>query len=113
ATFQFVCRHAEHADITAQGQEAEFPPRAMTVVETEQLAPEADREHLDPDPAPAGDQEMAHLVNENQGCQENQEPEAVARNFGEDIHASSLFLQYISFDRGCGADQAALRRRVV
>ncbi len=77
AAFQVVGRLAEHAHIAAQRQQAELPARAVSVGEAEQLAAEADREDLDPDAAPAGDQEMAELVDEDQRASDrtrNQKP---------------------------------------
>jgi hypothetical protein len=51
--------------VAAEGDGAELPAGAAAVVEAEQLGAEAEREGVNPDPAPAPDQEVAHLVHEH------------------------------------------------
>src|SRR3546814_3893518 len=46
---------AEHLDVTAERDGAELPSRLHTVGPAEQLRPEPDREHLDPDAIPPRD----------------------------------------------------------
>src|SRR5690606_37035352 len=45
-----------------------------------------DREHLDPDPAPARDPEMAELVHENQDGQDDQKADQVVRQTAQKFH---------------------------
>ena len=56
---------ALEADIAAERDGAELPARAAAVGEAGQLAAEADGEGGDADAAPAGDEEMPHLVHEH------------------------------------------------
>src|SRR5262249_17498470 len=53
---------AEHLDIAAERQERELEAGAVPVGETDQLAPESDREGLDPHAAAARHDEMAELM---------------------------------------------------
>ena len=64
--------------VAAKRDQREAPARAVPVVETEQLAAEADREHLDVDAAPAADEEMAELVDEDDQRQDEEERQQVA-----------------------------------
>lgn len=69
---------AEEFHITAKWNRREFPARAETVVEAKKLRAEPNGENQDPDPAPAGDQEMAELVKEHHQRQDEQEGDEIA-----------------------------------
>src|SRR6266849_974295 len=56
--------------IPAQWNGRELPAGAVPVGEAEELAPEPDRKHLNPNAAPSRDQEMAELVKENDDRQD-------------------------------------------
>src|SRR5690606_11509865 len=56
---------AEELHIAAERNGRDLPARAVPVVEADQFRPEADRERLDSDATPAGDEEMAQLVKED------------------------------------------------
>src|SRR4029079_3967628 len=55
----------EELDVAAERDPGEAPARAVLVGEAEDLAAEADGEIPHPDAAPARDQEMAELVNDD------------------------------------------------
>ena len=63
---------AEELYVPAERNGGNFPPRAMTIVEAEKLGAEPDRKNQDLDAAPAGDQEMAELVEEHHERQNEQ-----------------------------------------
>src|SRR5215469_4736420 len=69
---------AEEFHITAEWNRREFPARAVTVVEAKKLGAEANGENQYPDPAPAGDQEMAELVEEHHQRQDEQKGDKIA-----------------------------------
>ncbi len=60
---------AEHLDVAAERDRAEFPAGAGAVPPAEQFRAEADREDFDPDPVAARDQVMAELVNKDEDRQ--------------------------------------------
>ena len=72
---------ALEAHIAAKRDRGELPARAAAVGEAGKLAAEADGEGRDADAAPAGDEEMPHLVHEHDGGQHDQRRDDVA---GED-----------------------------
>src|SRR6185369_13867713 len=87
-TFQHIAFLAEHADIAAQGNGTDPPARTMTIRAADQFRTKADGKHLDPYATPAGDEEMPHLMHENQDRQKQQEPEAVLRYRRQNLHCS-------------------------
>src|SRR3984893_19471103 len=70
---------SEKFHITTKWNRREFPTRAVAVVEAKKLRAEPNGENQYPDPAPAGDQEMAELVEEHHQRQEEQEGDEVAK----------------------------------
>ena len=64
---------ADELDVAAERDRAQLPARAAPVVEADQFRAEADRERLDADAAPAADQIVAHLVDEDDDRQHEQE----------------------------------------
>src|SRR5262245_7473941 len=71
---------AEEFHITAEWNGGELPAGAVTVVEAEKLRTEPDGENQYPHPAPAGDHEMAELVEEHHQRQDEQERDEVAKH---------------------------------
>src|SRR3984893_7918290 len=69
---------AEEFPITAKWNRREFPTRAVAVVEAKKLRAESNGENQYPDPAPAGDQEVAELVEEHHQRQDEQEGDEIA-----------------------------------
>ena len=69
---------AEEFHIAAKRNGRELPARAVAVVEADKFGAETDREHQDPDAAPARDQEMAELVEEHDDRQNEQERDDIA-----------------------------------
>src|SRR5215831_13827971 len=69
---------AKKFHITAEWNCREFPARAVAVVEAKKLRAEPNGENQYPDPAPAGDQEMAELVEEHHQRQDEQEGDEIA-----------------------------------
>ena len=64
---------AEELHIAAERDRRDLPAGAMAVVETGQFRPETERESQHPHARPAGDQEMAELMEENDDGQDEQE----------------------------------------
>ena len=64
---------AVHLDEAAQRYGADLPSRARPIGAAEQLGAEADRKDLDGDAAPAGNQIVAQLVDEDEDRQDNEE----------------------------------------
>src|SRR6185312_4848530 len=64
---------ADEFHVAAQRNGAEFPARAVPVVETDEFGAETDRERLNPDAAPAPDQIVAHFMDEHDYGQHEQE----------------------------------------
>lgn len=64
---------AHELHVASERNGAQLPARAATIVETEELGTEADREGLHADSAPAADQIVAHLVYEDDNREHEQE----------------------------------------
>ena len=62
---------AEEFDVAAERDGGDLPAGAVAVVEAEQLRAEADGKRQDLDAAPAGDEEMAELVEEHDNVKTN------------------------------------------
>ena len=73
---------ADELDVAAERDGAELPARAVAVVEAEEFRAEADRERLDADAAPAADEVVAHLVDEDDDRQHEQERDDACRSAG-------------------------------
>ena len=71
---------AEELYVTAEWNGAQLPPRAMAVVEAEQFGTEPDGKDQHPDAAPAGDQEMAELVEKHHERQDEQKRNEIAEH---------------------------------
>ena len=69
---------AEELDVAAERNGGHLPAGAVAVVETEQFRAEAKRKRQDLHPGPAGDEEMAKLMEENNDGQDKQERDDVA-----------------------------------
>ena len=96
---------ALEAHIAAERDRGELPARAAAIGEAGKLAAEADREGGDANSAPAGDEEMPHLVHEDDGRQHDQRRDDVA---GEDPAESGTAHP----SRSLGCLQAAADRRL-
>ncbi len=88
---------AVELDVAAERDRAELPAGAVTVVEADEFRPEADGEGVDADAAPAADEEVPHLVDEDHDGQNEQERDhrteeagGRAAHRGQEIHASIL-----------------------
>src|SRR6202030_1404615 len=68
---------AEHLDVAAQRDGAEFPARPGAIPPAEQLRAEADRKDLDPYPVPPRDPVMTKLVHEDQHGQDDEKRDDV------------------------------------
>ena len=64
---------AEEFDVASERNEGNLPSGAVAVVEAGYFRPEAHREDQHPNAAPAGHQEMAELMKENDDRQREQE----------------------------------------
>ena len=89
---------AEHLHIAAERQSAELPARAAPVGQAEQLRPEPDGEDVDANAAPAGDEEMAELVDEHEHGDEQQEAHQEMRNVAHETHHDAQFAPYPPWD---------------
>ncbi len=69
----------EELDVSAERNGGDAPMRAVAIVEAPQLASEADRERGHRHAAPAGNEEMPHLVHEHDRAQHEQEREQEPR----------------------------------
>ena len=97
---------ALEAHIAAERNRGELPARAAAVGEAGKLAAEADREGGDADSAPAGDEEMPHLVHEHDRRQHDQRRNDVAREDARDVWSKKSIIRsprLPSGRRGCGA----------
>ena len=64
---------AMELDVAAERDRRHLPACAVTVVEAEELGTEADGEGVNADAAPATDEEMAHLVDEDHDAEHDDE----------------------------------------
>ena len=62
----------------------------MAVVPADQLTPETNREHFDPNLVPSGDQEMAQLMDKDQRGQDDDKGQHIVEQPGEQIHEPTL-----------------------
>src|SRR3984893_7372219 len=69
---------AEKFHITTKWNRREFPTRAVAVVEAKKLRAESNGENQYPDPAPAGDQEVAEHVENHHQRQAEEEGDEIA-----------------------------------
>jgi len=64
---------AEEFHIATERNRGDFPARSVTVIKADDFGTKTNRESEYPDTAPAGHQEMAKLMKENDNCQHKQE----------------------------------------
>ena len=81
---------AEHLDVSAERDEAEFPSGLGAIGPAEYLLAESDGENLDPHAIAPSDQEMAHLVHEDQNRQDNQERYQDGQNLIDRFHTLGI-----------------------
>src|SRR5262249_1063763 len=83
---------AEHFDVSAERDRAEFPACPRPIPPAEHLRTKTDREDFDPNPVPAGDQIMTEFMNENENSQNDQKRDDVGEPVVEefDHHQSVL-----------------------
>ena len=62
----------------------------MAIVPAEKLSPETNGEHLDPHPIPSGEQEMAQLVDEDEGRKNYDEGQHIVEQPSEQMHEPTL-----------------------
>ena len=77
---------AEHLDVTAEGNDAEFPAGFGPIGPAENFLAEADGEGLDPHAVAPRDQKMAHLVHEDERGQDNQK----GQNRDDELHGLGI-----------------------
>jgi len=82
---------AEHLDVTAKRNGADFPAGVVLIGPTEDFRTEADGKHLDPHSAAARDPVVAPFVDEHQDRQHDQENHDVIEGEVDDTHVGSLF----------------------
>ena len=82
---------ALEAHIAAERDGGELPARAAAVGEAGKLAAEADGEGRDANSAPAGDEEMPHLVHEHDGRQHDQRRDDVAGEIPRNLEQQHPF----------------------
>ncbi len=70
---------AEHLDVAAEWDRAEFPAGSGTVVPAEQFGSEADREDVDAHPVAPGDKVMAELVDKDEDGQNEQKRDDIGQ----------------------------------
>ena len=69
---------AEEFYVAAERNRGDFPAGAVTVIEADDFGTETNGECQHPDTAPAGHQEMAKLMKENNNRQHEQERDQIA-----------------------------------
>src|SRR5581483_10107267 len=69
---------AEEFHVTAKRNGGDFPARAVPVVKADDFGAKTDRKHQNPNAAPAGDQEMAQLMEEYDQAEDEQERHDIA-----------------------------------
>src|SRR4051794_15317971 len=70
---------AGELDVAAERDRRELPAGAVAVGEADELGPETDREGVDADAAPAADEEMPELVDEDHDREDDEERDQVAK----------------------------------
>ena len=71
---------AEKLDKAAERDRGNLPARAVAIIEPDELGAEPDREHQNPDAAPARDNKMSKFVKENDKTENEQKGNAIGRN---------------------------------
>ena len=85
---------AEHLDVAAEGNQAEFPTSTVAVGVAEKLPPETDGEDIDPNPAAPRHPIVTQLVHEDQDGQDYEKGQAEAIKPGCEFHPLFTYLSF-------------------